>query len=268
MKRFYQDLKLGVLGGGQLGRMLIQASIDLNVFTKVMDPSADAPCSAFAPAFQQGSITDYDSVLEFGEDLDIITIEIENVNVDALDELKRQGKVVHPDPAIIRLIQDKRTQKQFYLDHGLPTSPFVLTENQEEVMAHKDRLPVVQKLGKAGYDGRGVQILRTEADLPKAFDAPGLLEDLVDFKKELAVLVARNPQGDIITYPVVEMVFHPEQNLVEYLFAPAEISPSIEEVSHPPLQPKSRKSSKWRKFNSGSNVSEEQISYPCFSNSS
>lgn len=229
MKRFYQDLKLGVLGGGQLGRMLIQASIDLNIYSRVMDPSAEAPCSAFAPSFQQGSITDYDSVMAFGKDLDIITIEIENVNVEALKSLKEQGKTVHPDPAIIELIQDKRKQKQFYLDKNLPTSPFVLVEGKEDVAAHQNRLPFVHKLGKAGYDGKGVQIMRTADDLQKAFDEPGLIEDLIPFQKELAVIVARNPQNDIITYPVVEMVFHPEQNLVEYLFSPAEISTEIAE---------------------------------------
>lgn len=227
MKRFYQDLKVGVLGGGQLGRMLIQASIDLNIHIQVIDPAADAPCSAFAPSFQQGSITDFDSVMTFGKNLDLLTIEIENVNVDALDALKAQGKMVYPDPQIIRLIQDKRTQKQFFKEKGLPTSPFVLTANKQDVMAQAHRLPFVQKLGKAGYDGRGVQVMRDISDLEKAFEEPSLIEDLIDFEKELAVLVARNPQGDIITYPIVEMVFHPVQNLVEYLFSPADIDSRI-----------------------------------------
>ncbi|MEM7371315.1 MAG: 5-(carboxyamino)imidazole ribonucleotide synthase [Bacteroidota bacterium] len=229
MKRFYQDLKLGVLGGGQLGRMLIQASIDLNIYSKVMDPSAEAPCSAFAPSFVQGAITDYDTVLAFGKDLDVITIEIENVNVEALKQLQIDGKIVHPDPYIIELIQDKRTQKQFFQEKGLPSSPFVLVDNKEAVKKHRDRLPFVQKLGKAGYDGRGVQIIRSEEELEKAFDEPGLIEDLIPFEKELAVLVARNANDDIITYPIVEMVFHPEQNLVEYLFSPAEISAHLAE---------------------------------------
>jgi len=224
MASFRQDLTIGILGGGQLGRMLIQGAIDLNLKIHVLDPSAEAPARPYAHSFTQGSLTDYDTVMAFGENLDLITVEIENVNTEALAALKEQGKTVYPDPDHLKLIQDKREQKQFYEQHGLPTPPFVLVENQAEVIAHKHRLPAVNKLGKAGYDGRGVQIIRTEADLEKAFDEPGLLEDLIPFEKEIAVLVARNADGQTITYPVVEMVFHPVHNLVEYLFSPADLS--------------------------------------------
>jgi 5-(carboxyamino)imidazole ribonucleotide synthase len=224
MQTFYQDLRLGVLGGGQLGRMLIQAAIDFNLHIRVLDPSAEAPCRPYAHHFEQGSLTDYDTVYRFGQQVDLLTIEIEHVNTEALEALQAEGKLVYPDPKTIRLIQDKRLQKQFFLDHGFPTSPFRLVENRAEVFAARDFLPAVNKLGQAGYDGRGVQILRSEADLELAFDAPGLVERFVPFEKEIAVLVGRNPQGDTAVFSVVEMVFHPAHNLVEYLFAPAEMS--------------------------------------------
>jgi 5-(carboxyamino)imidazole ribonucleotide synthase len=156
-----------------------------------------------------------------------VTIEIENVNVAALKELERKGKKVFPQPTVIELIQDKRIQKKFYQENHIPTADFVLTENAAEVRSHKSFLPAVNKLGKEGYDGRGVQILKSEADLSKAFDKPGLLEKLVDFEKEISVIVARNERGEIKSYPAVEMVFHPVHNLVEYLFSPAEISVSV-----------------------------------------
>lgn len=223
---YYRELKLGILGGGQLGRMLIQASIDYNVHIECLDPAADAPCRPYAHAFSQGKLTDYDTVMAFGADKDVITIEIENVNTEALEALQLLGKRVFPDPKTIRMIQDKRTQKQFFRDHDLPTADFVLTETQADTRQHAHRLPAVHKLGREGYDGRGVQMIRTEADLDKAFDRPALLEDLVAYEKEIAFIISRNPQGEIAVFPPVEMVFHPEHNLVEYLFAPASLSPA------------------------------------------
>ncbi|WP_428658098.1 5-(carboxyamino)imidazole ribonucleotide synthase [Runella sp.] len=219
--------KVGVLGGGQLGLMLLQAAIDWNLHVKILD-AADAPCAAIAPEFVEGSLQDYDAVYQFGQDVEVLTIEIEKVNVEALEALEREGKKVFPQPHVIRLIQDKRTQKQFYRDHGLPTADFVLTENREDVRNHADFLPAFHKLGRDGYDGKGVQRIASTADFDKAFEAPGLLEKAVDFEKELAVIVARNERGEVATFPTVEMVFHPEANLVEYLFAPADISKEIE----------------------------------------
>ncbi|MPR32674.1 5-(carboxyamino)imidazole ribonucleotide synthase [Salmonirosea aquatica] len=219
--------KIGILGGGQLGLMLLQAAIDWNLDIHVLDPDADAPCSRIAPHFQQGSLQDYDTVYAFGKDLDVITIEIEKVNVDALEALEKEGKRVYPQPLVIRQIQDKRIQKQFYRVNKLPTADFILTESRADVARYPDFLPAFHKLGKDGYDGRGVQRISSEADLNKAFDAPGLLEKAVDFEKEIAVIVARNPEGHMKTFPVVEMVFHPEHNLVEYLFAPAEIKDDV-----------------------------------------
>ncbi|MEZ4905082.1 MAG: 5-(carboxyamino)imidazole ribonucleotide synthase [Spirosomataceae bacterium] len=221
------DKRIGILGGGQLGLMLLQAAIDLNLNVKILDNS-DAPCRAIAPQFIEGSIQDYDAVYRFGQEVDVLTIEIEKVNVEALEALEREGKKVFPQPHVIRLIQDKRTQKQFYHDNGLPTADFILTENREEVRLHTDFLPAFHKLGRDGYDGKGVQRIASAVDFDKAFDAPGLLEKAVDFEKELAVIVARNESGEVATFPTVEMVFHPEANLVEYLFAPAEITPAIE----------------------------------------
>lgn len=218
--------KIGILGGGQLGRMLIQSGIDFNIQFSVLDPDASAPCASIS-SFTHGKLTDYQTVVDFGKNCDLITIEIENVNVEALKELVRQGKKVFPQPEVIELIQDKRTQKEFYKRHQIPTAEFILTKNKQEVIANRSFLPAVNKLGKEGYDGRGVQLLRTEADLEKAFDSPGLLEKLIDFEKEIAVIVARNESGEIISYPAVEMVFHPTANLVEYLFSPAEISSAI-----------------------------------------
>lgn len=225
-KSFHQNFKLGILGGGQLGRMLVQAGIDFNIPFVILDPDIHAPCATLAE-FHTGKLTDFDTVMQFGAACDIITIEIENVNTHALKELVRQGKKVFPQPDVIELIQDKRTQKKFYRDHQIPTADFILTDNAAQVKANKHFLPAVNKLGKEGYDGRGVQILRTEADFEKAFDRPGLLEKLIDFEKEISVIVARNEKGEIKTFPLVEMVFHPVENLVEYLFAPAQVTSSV-----------------------------------------
>ena len=223
---FQQNFKLGVLGGGQLGRMLIQSGIDFNIPFSILDPDEHAPCATLAE-FHHGKLTDYDTVMKFGSACDVITIEIENVNTSALKALVQQGKKVYPQPEVIELIQDKRTQKAFYKNNGIPTAEFILVQNAAEVKANASFLPAVNKLGKEGYDGRGVQILRSEKDLVNAFDAPGLLEKLIDFDKEISVIAARNEAGEIKTFPVVEMVFHPVHNLVEYLFAPADLPESV-----------------------------------------
>ena len=206
--------------------MLIQSGIDFNIPFSVLDPDAHAPCSSLAE-FTVGKLTDYDKVLTFGNECEVITIEIENVNTDALQELASRGKRVFPQPAIIKLIQDKRLQKIFYRDSKIPTADFILVENANDVRLHRSFLPAVNKLGREGYDGRGVQILRSDGDLYKAFDAPGLLESLIDFDKEIAVIVARSSNGEVKTFPAVEMVFHPVQNLVEYLYSPADLDSSI-----------------------------------------
>ncbi|MFC5412777.1 5-(carboxyamino)imidazole ribonucleotide synthase [Larkinella bovis] len=233
MSTFNPQTRIGILGGGQLGLMLLQAGIDWNLTVHILDPDAEAPCRHLATVFTQGSLTDYDTVYQFGQQVDVLTIEIERVNVDALEALEREGKRVFPQPSVIRIIQDKREQKQFYRKHNLPTADFILTENRADVAQavtrKPDFLPAFHKLGRDGYDGRGVQRIATSGDFEKAFDAPGVLEKAVDFEKELAVIVARNEQGQTAMFPTVEMVFHPEQNLVEYLFAPAAVSAAIDQ---------------------------------------
>ncbi|HLU90437.1 MAG TPA: 5-(carboxyamino)imidazole ribonucleotide synthase [Cyclobacteriaceae bacterium] len=223
MQQSYQQRTLGILGGGQLGRMLIQSAINYNIEVHILDPDANAPCRHLAHEFTHGSLTDFDTVYNFGKNCDVITIEIENVNTEALVKLEEAGKKVFPQPHIIQMIQDKRKQKQYYLDNEIPTATFILTDNKAAVMARADFLPAVNKLGTEGYDGRGVQVIREAADLELAFEAPSLLEKLVDFDKEIAVIVARNEKGSVKAFPPVECAFHPTANLVEFLFSPANI---------------------------------------------
>lgn len=218
----YRQTKIGIAGGGQLGRMLLQAGADLGIQFSVLDPDAEAPCREMAP-FTKGSLMDYETVLHFGRLCDIITIEIEQVNVRALYQLQAEGKKVFPQPRVIELIQNKQKQKQFYRDHNIPTAPFFLTSNREEVREHTDFFPCIHKLAAGGYDGRGVKLLRRLSEASQAFEGEAVLEKWIDFEKELAVIVARNALGQTATFPVVEMVFHPQANLVEYLFAPAQI---------------------------------------------
>jgi 5-(carboxyamino)imidazole ribonucleotide synthase len=228
MQERITDTRIGILGGGQLGRMIIQSAVDFNLDISILDPDPEAPCKNLTANFKVGKLTDFDTVYEFGQACDLITIEIENVNVDALAKLQNEGKKVYPQPEIIRLIQNKVDQKLFYKEHGIPTAPFEIVENAETVYQLKHKLPFVNKLATEGYDGRGVQVIRQESDLKKAFDKRGLIEDLIDFDKEISVIVARNESGKVKSFPVVELVFHPEYNLVEYLFSPARITEEIE----------------------------------------
>ncbi len=228
-KQFNTQVKIGVLGGGQLGRMLHQSAINLNINLQMMDADPNAPCASLIQDFTVGDLEDYDAVYAFGKQCDIVTIEIEKVNTDALKKLESEGVKVYPQPDVISMIQDKRVQKTFYKENGIPTADFILTESREDLNKLVDRLPAVHKIGKGGYDGRGVQVLRSAEDIVKGFEAPALLESFVPFKKELAVIVARTPSGEITTFPPVEMVFHPEHNLVEYLLSPALLSPEIEQ---------------------------------------
>ncbi len=227
MTPFDPNFRLGILGGGQLGRMLIQAAVDYNLYIKVLDGDPDAPCKFLAHEFVLGKLTDFEAVYQFGKTVDVLTIEIEHVNVDALEKLEAEGVNVYPQPHVIRTIQDKRVQKQFYQSHSLPTADFVLIDRLEDIGKHQAFLPAFQKLGLMGYDGRGVQRLRSMADLSKAFTEPSLLEKAVDVAKEISVIVARNPQGEISVFPPVELVFHPEKNLVEYLLAPAQLDEMV-----------------------------------------
>jgi 5-(carboxyamino)imidazole ribonucleotide synthase len=229
MDTFLKQPEIGILGGGQLGRMLQLKANEIDIPIAFMDPDPVAPCKRIGDKFVVGKITDYEHVMDFGKNKDVLSIEIENVNVEALKVLEKQGKKVYPQPHIIELIQDKGEQKLFYQANGIPTSPFHLIENKEELIAFKDKFPMVQKLRKGGYDGKGVHMLNDASDLDKAFTAPSLLEEKIPFEKELSVIVARNASGEIKSFPCVEQEFNPEANLVEFLFSPATISPEIEE---------------------------------------
>lgn len=227
---FSSRFKLGILGGGQLGKMLLYDTRKFDIRTKVMDPSAEAPCRIACNEFVQGDLMDYDTVIKFAKDVDVLTIEIENVNVDALQDLEKQGKKVYPSAKTLKTIRDKGTQKEFYRKHHIPTSDFTCYASKDEVLSAQDSdwsLPKVWKSRTGGYDGRGVQVLKTADDLKKIADVPCLVEDLVDYELELAVIVARSVNGEIKTYPVVEMEFHPTANQVEYVICPARISDEI-----------------------------------------
>ncbi len=224
-----QSQKLGILGGGQLGRMLIQSALDFNMDIHILDPDENAPCKSVGTTFTIGKLTDYDTVYEFGKSCDMLSIEIENVNTDALKVLQKEGKKVYPQPEVIELIKNKVSQKKFYAEQGIPTAEFEVVNGKADVMSKASFLPMVNKLATEGYDGRGVQVIRSESDLQHAFEAPGLVEKLVDFKTEIAVIVARNEDGALSAFPPVEMAFHPTANLVEYLFAPANISDQVAE---------------------------------------
>jgi 5-(carboxyamino)imidazole ribonucleotide synthase len=227
MKTFYGDLRVGILGGGQLGRMLIQQAINYNTNIKVLDPDEDAPCKNLCDKFVVGSLTDFDTVYKFGKQTDLLTIEIEKVNVDALQQLEEEGVAVFPQPRIIRLIQDKGLQKEFFKQNDIPTSPFQLIASKEALKDANLEFPYIQKLRRDGYDGRGVHKVKSKSDLENAFDAPSIVEDWVDFEKEIAVIVARNDKGEIKTFPCVEMEFNPDANLVEFLISPSTLPVEI-----------------------------------------
>ncbi|MEZ7931033.1 MAG: 5-(carboxyamino)imidazole ribonucleotide synthase [Flavobacteriales bacterium] len=219
--------KLGILGGGQLGRMFIQSAMSYGTPIHILDPNPNCPAANLCDSFTQGSFNDYDTVFDFGSGMDVLTIEIENVNTEALFQLEREGVKVFPQPHIIKLIKDKGVQKQFYKDNNIPTADFELCDSLEEV-EQKATFPIVQKMRKGGYDGKGVQILKSPEDLEDAFDVASLLEEKIDFVKEVSVIVARNEKGEIRSYPTCEQEFNPEANLVEFLFSPAKISQETE----------------------------------------
>jgi len=231
MNSFDPQHKIGILGGGQLGRMLIQNAINYNLNISVLDPDANAPCKGISN-FTKGSITDYDTVYKFGKDKEVITIEIENVNTEALKALEKEGKRVYPQPELIELIQDKGLQKMFYQRNNIPTADFFLVETKEQISKYADFFPFFQKLRKGGYDGKGVVKLNNPDNLEKAFTEPSVLERLVDFDKEISVIVARNASGETKCFPCVECEFNPQANLVEFLFSPANVKKSIEKEAY------------------------------------
>lgn len=231
MHFFSSNFKLGILGGGQLGKMLLYETRKWDIYTKVIDASTEAPCKIACNHFVQGSLLDFDDVYAFGKDVNVLTIEIENVNVDALEKLESEGVKVYPPTSALRIIQNKATQKLFYTDNDIPTAPFTrfaYTSEIEDSIANGGlQFPFVWKSAQFGYDGQGVKVVRSLEDLNGLPNVECITEKMVDFKNELAVVVARNTSGEIKTYPVVEMEFHPEANQVEYVICPARIEESI-----------------------------------------
>ncbi|MEY4217012.1 MAG: hypothetical protein RLZZ68_1468 [Bacteroidota bacterium] len=218
--------RIGVLGGGQLGRMLLQEAMNLDIELHFLDADPKAPCSKNAHGFCVGAITDCDTVLNFGRNFEVITVEIENVSVEALKQLEQEGCKVYPQPRVLELICDKGLQKQFYQDNGIPTADFALWDEGHPIPSGFN-IPFVQKLRRGGYDGKGVKVMRSDFEWDKRFTEPSVLEAMVPFVKELSVIVARNSKGEIRCFDPVECEFNAEANLVEFQFSPADISKEI-----------------------------------------
>lgn len=228
---FSSSFTLGILGGGQLGKMLLYETRKYDIATKVLDPSADAPCKIACNTFVQGNLMDYNTVYNFGKDVDVLTFEIEGVNIEALEALEKEGVKVYPSSQTLNYIQNKAVQKQFYKTHQIPTAPFIVFKDkyqlQEALVREELRYPFVWKSAVGGYDGNGVSIIRDAADLIPLTEGECIAEKLIPFKNELAVIVARSASGEIKTYPVVEMEFHPTANQVEYVICPARIDDAV-----------------------------------------
>ena len=220
-------IKAGILGGGQLGRMLLQAAANYPVETYLMENDPGCPAAHLCHHFTRGDITNFDEVYKFGTGLDALTIEIESVNEEALMKLEAEGVKIYPKPAALKTIKNKITQKQFYKDNGIPTCDFIITQQANELVGHLDFLPAMHKTGTGGYDGRGVQLINSKEDLGLAFDGPALLEKLVQIKKEIAIIIAVNDQGESAMYPSVDMVFDNRLNLLEYQISPAELPEKV-----------------------------------------
>ena len=228
---FSSNFTLGILGGGQLGKMMLYETCKFDITTHVLDPSLEAPCRIACDHFTQGDLMDYDTVYTFGKKVDILTFEIEGVNIEALEALEKEGKKVYPSSKTLRNIQDKGVQKKFYDTHKIPTAPFSVFETialvKKAVASGELKLPFVWKSCTGGYDGKGVQVIKNSQTLDVLPDCPCITEDLVAFKNELAVIVVRNPSAQVKTYPVVEMEFHPQANQVEYVICPARIDDKV-----------------------------------------
>lgn len=219
--------KAGILGGGQLGRMLLQEAANYPVETYILEKDPSCPAAHLCHHFIKGDITNFDDVYNFGKNLDVLTIEIESVNEDALEKLQAEGVIVYPTPAALRIIKNKLLQKQFYQQHEIPTSDFIITKNLEELRANTSFLPAVHKVALGGYDGRGVQILKKEADIEKGFDAPAILEKMVDIKKEIAVTIAISRSGEMAIYAPVDMIFDQQLNLLSHQISPADLPDKV-----------------------------------------
>lgn len=219
--------KVGILGGGQLGRMLLQAAANYTVETYVLENDESCPAAHLCHHFTKGDIKDFDTVYNFGKNLDAITIEIENVNIEALEKLENEGITIIPKPSVIRTIKNKILQKQFYQEHAIPTAAFAVTNNKNEVQQFSSFFPAVHKLAEGGYDGKGVQILENENEIEKAFNAPAVLEKCIKIQKEIAIIIAINEKGETAIYPAAEMIFDSVLNLLDYQLSPAKLQEKI-----------------------------------------
>ncbi|MBM3441736.1 MAG: 5-(carboxyamino)imidazole ribonucleotide synthase [Bacteroidetes bacterium] len=216
--------RIGILGGGQLGRMLLQQAANYPLETWVMENDPACPSASLCQHFVQGDIRNREDVIAFGQQVDVLTIEIEHVSLEGIQALEESGKTVFPNSHALGIIRDKSLQKSFYVEHGIPTAAFKIIQSLAELKAQADFLPAVQKLATGGYDGRGVQILHSRADMQKGFDAPSVLEKLIPVHKEIALIVAIDAQGGQSIFPPVEMVFYPNLNLLNYQSCPANLS--------------------------------------------
>ncbi|MEO5984591.1 MAG: 5-(carboxyamino)imidazole ribonucleotide synthase [Ferruginibacter sp.] len=220
-------IKAGILGGGQLGRMLLQAAINYPVETYLMENDVNCPAAHLCHHFIKGDITNYDDVYNFGKQIDVLTIEIENVNTDAIRALEEEGIIIYPNSTALKTIKNKILQKQFYSEHEIPTSPFNITQNRADLSTHTPFVPSVHKLAMGGYDGKGVIVFKNEADFIHGFNAPAILEKAVDIKSELAVMIGVNKKGEMAIYPPVDMVFDPVLNLLIHQVSPADIAENV-----------------------------------------
>ncbi len=220
-------MKVGILGGGQLGRMLLQAAANYTVVTFVLENNSHCPAAHLCHHFVEGNIENFDDVYNFGKTLDVITIEIEAVNIEALEKLEQEGVKIFPKPAALKIIKNKILQKQFYQFHQIPTAAFVVTENRASLENHIEFLPAVHKLAEGGYDGKGVQLLRDKSQIQQGFNAPSILEKMVDIRKEIALIVAINDKGETVIYPPAEMIFDQRLNLLDYQISPAKLPEKV-----------------------------------------
>lgn len=216
-------MKIGILGGGQLGRMLLQAAANYTAETYVLENDAACPAAHLCHHFVLGDIKDYDTVLSFGRLLDVLTIEIEAVNTDALEQLEKEGVVIIPSPKAIKTIRNKITQKSFYKEAGIPSADFRVTQKKNDISLYLDLLPAAHKIGEGGYDGKGVEMIMSEQDIDRGFDAPAVLEKKINIKQEIAIIVAKSTNGQIALYPPVEMIFDPNLYLLDYQICPVNL---------------------------------------------
>ncbi len=220
-------MKIGILGGGQLGRMLLQASINYPVTTYVLENDVECPAAHLCHHFTKGNIQDFDTVYQFGKGLDAITIEIESVNIEALILLEREGVRIYPSTSALSIIKNKVLQKQFYQDNNFPTASFVITESRDELNAYEHLFPAIHKVGEGGYDGKGVKKIANKQDIVHGFDAPAVLEEKIAIVKELAVIIGVSQNMKVVAYPPVEMVFDSRYHLLDFQLCPAQVSDEI-----------------------------------------